>query len=91
MATEHESNMASQRSNIPKIIKRKMPDFAKLHAREFNKTDTLDNYLSKKKVRADALTPGPKSAKKPPSVVTTNRNKPIMASLENVSSKFPVR
>ena len=90
MANEHESNMASQRSNIPKIIKRKMPDFAKLHAREFKKTDTLDNYLAKKKERADALTPGPKSAKKPP-VITTNKNKPIMASLGNVSNKFPVR
>ena len=91
MAHENESNLASQRSNIPKIIKRKMPDFAKLHAREFKKTDTLDNYLAKKKERADALSTGPKSAKKPPSVITTNKTKPIMAPLGNVSSKFPVR
>ena len=91
MANESESNMANKRSNIPKIVKRKMPDFAKLHAREFNKTDTLDNYLAKKKERADALTPGPKSAKKPPSAVITNKIKPIMASLGSSSSKFPVR
>jgi len=45
----------AKKSNIPK---RKMPNFAKLHEQNFNKMDTLETYLSKKKVRRDAMTPG---------------------------------
>ena len=37
----------ARKSNIPK---RKMPNFAKLHEQNFNKMDTLETYLSKKKV-----------------------------------------
>ena len=37
----------AKKSNIPK---RKMPNFAKLHEQNFNKMDTLETYLSKKKV-----------------------------------------
>ena len=82
----------TQRSNIPKIVKRKMPDFAKLHAKEFSKTDTLDSYLSKKKERANALTPGPKSAKKLPMNGDVKRNKPVaMASLSSSLKNLPVR
>ena len=69
------------RSNIPITTKRKkMPDFAKLHAQQFNKMDTLDSYLEKKKERANALTPGPKSAKKS----TT------MASGSNITAVKPI-
>ena len=81
----------TQRSNIPKIVKRKVPDFAKLHAREFNKTDTLDNYLTKKKERANALTPGPKSAKKVPMNGDVKKNVPVMASLDGSLKNVPVR
>ena len=85
-------SIATQRSNIPQIVKRKIPDFAKLHAREFSKTDTLDNYLSKKKERANALTPGPKSAKKLPiSNNLLNKNKPVMASLDGSSKNCSLR
>ena len=81
----------TQRSNIPKIVKKKMPDFAKLHAREFSKTDTLDSYLTKKKERANALTPGPKSAKKLPTNNDVKHKKPIMASLDGSLKNAPVR
>ena len=82
----------TQRSNIPKIVKKKMPDFAKIHAREFSKTDTLDSYLTKKKERANALTPGPKSAKKLPTNNDVKHNKkPIMASLDGSLKNAPVR
>ena len=81
----------TQRSNIPKIVKRKVPDLAKLHAREFNKTDTLDNYLTKKKERANALTPGPKSAKKVPMNGDVKKNMPVMASLDGSLKNVPVR
>ena len=44
---------------------RKVPDFAKLHAKQFGKMDTLDTYLEKKEKRMAALTPGkPLTAKK---------------------------
>ena len=86
-----DSVIVENRSNIPKIVKRKIPDFAKLHAKEFSKTDTLDNYLSKKKERANALTPGPNSTKKMPISNSLKGNKPIMASLDGSSKNFPVR
>ena len=42
---------------------RKVPNFAKLHAKQFGKMDTLNSYLDKKKERMAALTPGkPKTA-----------------------------
>ena len=91
MAKENDPSLAAQRSNIPKMVKRKMPNFAKLHEREFNKTDTLDNYLSKKEKRANALTPGPKSAKKLPSAIVNIKTKPIMAPLVGISTKVPAR
>ena len=94
MEKEASPKFITQRSNIPKFVKSKMPDFAKLHAREFNKMDTLDNYLVKKKERANALTPGPKSAKKPALTSTTTKTKlirPILPSLGSVSKKAPVR
>ena len=83
----------TQRSNIPKLVKkRKMPDFAKLHAQEFNKMDTLDTYLEKKKERAYALTPGPKSAKKPSDSLATNVRalKPIRPPSLGIATKRPV-
>ena len=80
IAEQDKPQLLSNRSNIPKMVKRKMPDFAKLHAKEFNKTETLDIYLAKKKERANALTPGPKSVtkSKPPSSVV---KKPDFAKL----------
>ena len=42
---------------------RKVPDFAKLHAKQFGKMDTLGSYLEKKEKRMAALTPGAKKAK----------------------------
>ena len=80
----------TQRSNIPKFVKkRKMPDFAKLHAQEFNKMDTLDTYLEKKKERAYALTPGPKSAKTPSNSAATKIKtlKPVPPPLFGISAK----
>ena len=70
-----------------------MPDFAKLHAREFSKMDTLDNYLEKKKERAYALTPGPKSAKKPAITSTTKGSlrKPVLQSFGSGKNKVPVK
>ena len=93
MEKESGPNFITQRSNIPKYVKSTMPDFAKLHAREFNKMDTLDNYLVKKKERANALTPGPKSAKKPtlPSTTTKPKLMPALPSLGSVAKKVPVR
>jgi len=41
---------------------RKVPDFAKLHAKQFGKMDTLDTYLEKKEKRMAALTPGAKKS-----------------------------
>jgi hypothetical protein len=54
---------AKTTTGIP-IRSRKVPDFAKLHAKQFGKMDTLGQYLTKKKDRIAGLTPGPK-AKKP--------------------------
>ena len=54
-----------------------------------NKAITLENYIAKKKERANALTPGPKSAIKPVQQNMT-KNKPIMAPLE-LSNKVPAR
>jgi len=48
-------------TGIPRPKVRKVPDFAKLHAKQFGKMDNLDQYLGKKKDRMAALTPGPKS------------------------------
>ena len=94
MEKESCPNFITQRSNIPKFVRSTMPDFAKLHAREFNKMDTLDNYLVKKKERANALTPGPKSAKKPTLPSATKKPKliiPAPPSLGSVSKKVAVR
>ena len=41
---------------------RKAPNFAKMHAKQFGKMDTLDTYLEKKEKRMAALTPGAKKA-----------------------------
>ena len=89
MVKETASN-TTQRSNIPKFVKkRKMPDFAKLHAQEFNKMDTLGTYLEKKKERAYALTPGPKSAKTPSNSAATKIKtlKPVPLPMLEVSAK----
>merc|ERR1712156_4298 len=51
-------------TGIPRPKVRKVPDFAKLHAKQFGKMDNLDQYLGKKKERMAALTPGPKSQSK---------------------------
>ena len=39
-------------TGIPRFVPKKVPDFAKLHAKEFGKMDSLDVYLSKKKDRS---------------------------------------
>lgn len=72
---------------------RKVPDFAKLHAKQFRKMDTLNQYLDKKKERIAALTPGPKSrvqstiasAKKVVSAVTGTRKSPRNMPVTEVS------
>ena len=58
-------------TGIPRPKVRKVPDFAKLHAKQFGKMDNLDQYLGKKKERMAGLTPGPKSQVK--SSATTAR------------------
>ena len=42
-------------TNIPRFVKfaRKVPDFAKMHEREFKKMESLDTYLDKKKKRSE--------------------------------------
>ena len=40
------------RTGIPRFVPKKVPDFAKLHAKEFGKMDSIDVYLSKKKDRS---------------------------------------
>ena len=42
-------------TNIPRFVKfaRKVPDFAKMHEREFKKMESLDTYLDKKKKRTE--------------------------------------
>jgi len=42
-------------TNIPRFVKfaRKVPDFAKMHEREFMKMESLDTYLDKKKKRTE--------------------------------------
>merc|ERR1711935_270023 len=52
-------------TGIPRPKVRKVPDFAKLHAKQFGRMDNLDQYLGKKKDRMATLTPGPKSQSKP--------------------------
>jgi len=52
---------------------KKVPDFAKLHAKQFGKMDNLDQYLGKKKERMAGLTPGPKSQVKS-SATTARKN-----------------
>jgi hypothetical protein len=50
-------------TGIPRFVtKRRVPNFAKLHAQEFDKMDSLDVYLSKKKERTQSIAA---SAKKP--------------------------
>ena len=43
---------AAAPTGIPRFVPKKAPDFAKLHAKEFGKMDSLDVYLSKKKDRS---------------------------------------
>jgi len=50
---------------------RKVPDFAKMHAKQFGNMDPLDQYMSKKKERMAALTPG---AKKKPVTEPTRKS-----------------
>eukprot|EP00088_Acartia_fossae_P010283 TRINITY_DN15110_c0_g1_i3.p1 TRINITY_DN15110_c0_g1~~TRINITY_DN15110_c0_g1_i3.p1 ORF type:complete len:546 (-),score=166.69 TRINITY_DN15110_c0_g1_i3:377-2014(-) len=42
-------------TNIPRFVKyaRKVPDFSKIHAKEFNKMESLDQYMDKKKKRIE--------------------------------------
>ena len=59
-----ESPAAETKKKQSGIPKRKMPNFAKLHEKAFGRMDTLETYMTKKKVRRDAMTPGAVSAKK---------------------------
>ncbi len=76
-------------TGIPRPRNNKMPDFAKMHEKNFKKMDTLGDYLSKKKERMAALTPGEKlkSAKPTMSVSTKKVVPPKMASLTSASNR----
>merc|ERR1712008_101447 len=63
--TKAKERVTVQATGIPRPKVRKVPDFAKLHAKQFGKMDNLDQYLGKKKDRMATLTPGPKSQSKP--------------------------
>merc|ERR1719270_2211766 len=45
-------------------MKRSIPDFKLLHEKEFNKADTLNDYIKKKRERAESLTPIPVLSKR---------------------------
>ena len=73
---------------------RKVPDFAKMHAKQFSKMDTLNEYLDKKKERMAAMTPGAKkqaqSNTKPAAQATRKspRNLNIVTDLAKTSFNF---
>ena len=73
---------------------RKVPDFAKMHAKQFSKMDTLGQYLDKKKERMAAMTPGAKkqaqSNTKPVAQATRKspRNLNIVTDLAKTSFNF---
>ncbi len=47
-------NVEQRRGGIPRFVSKKVPDFAKLHAQEFDKMESLDVYMSKKKEKKTA-------------------------------------
>lgn len=48
-----------QPSQLPRLARKKVPDFAKLHAEQFEKMETLEVYLQKKQERfLKVMTPG---------------------------------
>ena len=42
-------------TGIPRFVSRRVPNFAKMHAQQFEQMDSLDVYLSKKKDRNEAI------------------------------------
>jgi len=73
-----------QATGIPRPKVKKVPDFAKLHAKQFGKMDNLDQYLGKKKDRMATLTPG-KSLNKLP----TSPRKKLVTEIPRFGLKKP--
>ena len=64
---------------------RKVPDFAKLHAKQFGKMDDIGKYLDKKKERMAGLTPGPNARTK--SAITPSK-KSLVTEVSKVDFNF---
>jgi len=88
VGTSNAIRKAKDRVNATGIPRpRKVPDFAKMHAKQFNKMDTLNQYLEKKKDRMAALTPG-KALKTPGGGGETSK-KSVISTNEQSTRKSP--
>ena len=67
---------------------RKVPDFAKMHAKQFNKMADLNEYLEKKKERMAALTPG-KALKTPGGGGETSKKTIVSTTNQQSTRKSP--
>ena len=50
-----DGNAGLNNSGIPRFVSKRVPNFAKMHAQQFDQMDSLDVYLSKKKEKASAV------------------------------------
>ena len=55
MVMSRKKKAAVAGSAIPKFVSKPAPNFAKIHAEQFEKMDSLDVYLSKKKDRTESM------------------------------------
>lgn len=85
LKTATPSGSVTKAKNLTGIPRpRKVPNFAAMHAKQFNKMDTLGQYLDKKKERVAALTPGPKKKPASPKPAASKFNPNIKASINFV-------